>query len=79
MVLMDIYCAFEERKKKMSFMLKSNNGSIALEKRQEIQGALNEIEIFLNTLQYYNNKMSIVPEPKAVPRDEGFWIFKKRK
>ena len=66
MVLMDIHGVFEQRKKKMQNMLRSNNGSMALKKKQEIQGALSEIDIFLSTLRYYHDLSKNAPEPKLV-------------
>jgi hypothetical protein len=39
----------------MLHMLNSSDKSIALEKRQELQGAVQEIDLFLKTLEYYSN------------------------
>ncbi len=62
MVLTDIYAIFEQRKRKMESMLKGKNG-VSTEKRQELQGAVNEIDMFLNTIDYYSKIPKNVPEP----------------
>jgi len=56
MVLMDIYKIFEKRKRNMQELLENNSHSIALEKKQEIRGAVAEIDIFLRTLEYYQSQ-----------------------
>lgn len=56
MVLMDIYKIFEKRKRNMEELLQNNSHSIALEKKHEIQGAVAEIDIFLRTLEYFQNQ-----------------------
>jgi hypothetical protein len=54
MVLMDIHDIFRNRKSSIQEMLKNSEGSIALEKKHEMIGAINEIDIMLRTLEYYN-------------------------
>jgi len=53
MVLLEIYDIFEKRKRNIEKIL--NNGhSLSLEKQHEMEGAMNEIEMFLKTLKYYS-------------------------
>ncbi|OGM02933.1 hypothetical protein A3K72_04295 [Candidatus Woesearchaeota archaeon RBG_13_36_6] len=40
----------------MEELLQNNSHSIALEKKHEIQGAVAEIDIFLRTLEYFQNQ-----------------------
>lgn len=55
MVLMEIHTIFENRKNSILHILNNSDKSMALEKRKEYEGALNEIELFLKTLEYYSN------------------------
>ncbi|MFH1398604.1 MAG: hypothetical protein ABIG95_00660 [Candidatus Woesearchaeota archaeon] len=62
MVLMEIYRIFEQRKNNIDRIL-SNGHSMALEKKHELQGAKDEIETFLKTLEYYYNEQG-KPDPR---------------
>jgi hypothetical protein len=62
MVLMEIHTIFENRKNSMLQILKNQEKSIALEKKQELKGAVNEIELFLKTLEFYSNNNSVRKE-----------------
>lgn len=66
MVLTDIYKIFEKRKRNMQGLL--NNGhSLAIDKKNEIKGAVNEIDIFLKTLEHFKSQ-----EPS---QDEDFSLL----
>ncbi len=54
MVLMDIHNIFLNRKSNIMQMLKEQEGAIALDKKHELIGAMNEIDLVLRTLEYYN-------------------------
>jgi hypothetical protein len=58
MVLMEIHTIFENRKNSILQILNCSEKSLALEKRKELEGAVNEIELFLKTLEYYSNGTS---------------------
>jgi hypothetical protein len=62
MVLMEIHTIFENRKNSMLQILKNQERSIALEKKQELKGAVNEIELFLKTLEFYSNNNNVQKE-----------------
>ena len=55
MVLMEIHTIFENRKNSILHILNCSDKSLAFEKRKELEGAVNEIELFLKTLEYYSN------------------------
>lgn len=54
MALMDIHDIFLNRKSNIMQMLKEQEGAIALDKKHELIGAMNEIDLVLKTLEYYN-------------------------
>ena len=54
MVLTEIHGIFLNRKNNILQMLKCEDGAIALEKKHELIGAMNEIDLVLRTLEYYN-------------------------
>jgi len=54
MALMEIHNIFLNRKNNIIQMLKNQEGSIALDKKHELIGAMNEIDLVLKTLEYYN-------------------------
>jgi len=62
MVLMEIHTIFENRKNSIRQILDSSSKSIALDKRRELEGAVNEIELFLKTLEYYSNNHHVRKE-----------------
>lgn len=51
---MDIHDIFLNRKSNIMQMLKEQEGAIALDKKHELIGAMNEIDLVLKTLEYYN-------------------------
>ena len=74
MVLMDIYKIFEKLKRNMEELLQSNSHSIAIEKKHQIKGAVDEIDIFLRTLEHFQDQpqkglddinLGSVPEKKS--------------
>jgi len=78
MVLTDIYKIFEKRKRNMEGIL--NNGhSLALNKKSEIKGAVNEIDIFLKTLEHFQNQPQNMPEInlESAPLNEKKGLFSK--
>jgi hypothetical protein len=46
----------EKRRNDLIALLESNNAELKLEKQHQIYGAINEIEIFLQTLNYYRDR-----------------------
>lgn len=80
MVLTDLYKIFEKRKRNMQDII--NNGhSLALDKKHEIKGAVNEIDIFLRTIEHFQNAPVETDEINliTVKKREGFFnkLFKK--
>lgn len=60
----------------MQNMLKGKNG-VSSSKKLELEGALNEIEMFLSTLEYYKNVPKNVPEPDLeTPIDDRSFLSK---
>lgn len=53
----DIKKIFEKRKKELTALLLNNSEEIELEKQHQIYGAINEIDVFLNTIDEYDNNM----------------------
>lgn len=53
MVLTDIHNIFVNRKSNIIQMLKEQEDSITFEKKHELMGAMNEIELILKTIEYY--------------------------
>ncbi len=70
MVKEDIMEALKNRKDELTEML--NDDSLQLEKQHQIYGAINEIDMFLKTLDYYDKssqensfgKITLVKPPK---------------
>jgi hypothetical protein len=54
MVLTEIHSIFLNRKNNILQMLKNQESCIALDKKHELIGAMNEIDLVLKTLEYYN-------------------------
>ena len=54
MSLTELHTIFVNRRNNLLHILKRQNGSLALDKKHELQGALSEIELFLRTIDYYN-------------------------
>jgi hypothetical protein len=70
MVLDEITSALEKRRADLVDMLENRNEALELEKQHQIYGAINEIDLFLQTLNYYektSNKNEIVPITLAKP------------
>ena len=55
MVIAKITANLEQRKTELMEMLENNRDSLKLEKQHQVYGAINEIELFLQTLDYYQN------------------------
>jgi hypothetical protein len=53
MVLPQVAEVLEKRKSELIDMLENNRDSLELEKQHQIYGAINELELFLHTLSYY--------------------------
>ena len=53
MALPQIAEVLEKRKSELIEMLESNRDSLELEKQHQIYGAINELELFLHTITYY--------------------------
>jgi hypothetical protein len=54
MPLSELQRIFVNRRNNILHILKTQNGTIALDKKHQLQGALSEIELFLRTIEYYN-------------------------
>jgi hypothetical protein len=54
MSLTELHTIFVNRRNNILHILKCQEGSIALDKKHELKGALCEIELFLRTIEYYN-------------------------
>lgn len=65
MTLMEIHTIFENRKNSMMQLLNCPDKSLALDKRKEIEGAVNEIELFLKTIEYYSKNDELAPEARV--------------
>jgi hypothetical protein len=71
MVLMEIHNIFLNRKNNILQMLKNQEGTIALEKKHELIGAMCEIDLVLKTLEYYSingrkesNEINLLTNPE---------------
>lgn len=53
MVVNQIAEALQKRRTELIDMLENNRDSLDLEKQHQVYGAINELELFLNTLDYY--------------------------
>lgn len=52
----DIIRALESRKDKMSEILTNQKDSVPIEKQHQIYGAINELNVFLRTLEFCREK-----------------------
>ncbi len=76
MVLSDISEALEKRRTELIDMLESNRDSIELEKQHQIYGAINEIDLFLHTIDFYqSNIKEEAPLRLAKPPEEKKGLF----
>jgi hypothetical protein len=70
MVLDEITSALEKRRADLVDMLENRNEALELEKQHQIYGAINEIDLFLQTLNYYEktgSKDEIMPLTLSKP------------
>ena len=58
MVLDEITSALEKRRAELVDILESRPDSLELEKQHQIYGAINEIDLFLQTLSFYEKSTS---------------------
>jgi len=58
MVVTKITEDLERRKTELVEMLENNRDSMELEKQHQVYGAINEINLFLQTFEYYQNNTS---------------------
>ncbi len=58
MVVNQIAEVLQKRKAELVEMLENNRDSLDLEKQHQVYGAINELELFLHTLDYYQNSSS---------------------
>lgn len=86
MVLTDIQNIFVNRKNNILQMLKSQEGTIALDKKHELMGAMNEIDLILKTIDYYNvsgkkdvNDINLLTNPEEDHESIFSRLFKGRK
>lgn len=86
MVLTDIQNIFVNRKNNILQMLKSQEGTIALDKKHELMGAINEIDLILKTIDYYNvsgkkdvNDINLLTNPEEDHESIFSRLFKGRK
>ena len=56
MVVPEMTRLLEKRRTELIYLLENKADELDLEKQHQIYGAINEIEIFLQTLDYYRNK-----------------------
>ena len=56
MVLNEISKIFEKRKTELHSLLSERKDEIKPEQQHQMYGAMNEIEVFLRTLEYYRQK-----------------------
>jgi hypothetical protein len=74
MSLMEIYKIFEKRKLTFQELVKNNGHSLALDQKQKIRGAIDEIDMFLKTLEYYHCNETETKQPSLAcnPEKKGF-------
>lgn len=56
MVIGKITNVLEKRRAELVNILENSPDSVELEKQHQIYGAINEIDLFLHTLEYYENE-----------------------
>jgi hypothetical protein len=88
MSLSELHTIFKNRRNNILHILKCQEGTIAIDKKHELKGALCEIELFLRTIEYYNKngvrentEPHLLTNPEETP--EPFFsrvgdIFRKR-
>lgn len=72
MVLDEVTQALEKRRAELVDLLENQSHTIELEKQHQIFGAINEIDLFLHTINYYEQNSSqedITPIRLAKPID----------
>ncbi len=80
MVVNQISSALEKRRAELVEVLDNNKDSMELEKQHQMFGAINEIDLFLHTLDYYQNNSSEIddgPIRLMKPAKEEKGIFTK--
>ena len=72
MPLMEIHSIFLRRKNRIERLLKYQEAALEKSRKQELQGAVNEIDLFLKTLEYYsihpsadNQGIKLMANPEA--------------
>ncbi|MBU0758306.1 MAG: hypothetical protein KKF44_09630 [Nanoarchaeota archaeon] len=56
MVISELHKTLEKRKIELISLMKNNESNLDIEKQHQIFGAINELEIVLETLDYYRNQ-----------------------
>ena len=75
MVTQKIIDKLEERRAELIAMLEKNE--VKLERQHQIYGAINEIDMFLNTLQWQEEHNTIGPVRLVRPNEEQEGFFSK--
>ncbi len=63
MVVDQISDALQKRRQELVDMLENNRDTLDLEKQHQVYGAINELDLFLHTLDYYQKNFSDSEEP----------------
>ncbi|MBN2423377.1 hypothetical protein JXB41_09200 [Candidatus Woesearchaeota archaeon] len=71
MVISELHKTLQKRQNELISLLENDSDTIALEKKHQVYGAINELQIVLETLDYYRNKEIISNE-----KENDFNLFR---
>ncbi|MBT3465297.1 hypothetical protein HOD20_08575 [archaeon] len=78
-MLSEISKVLDKRRTELTELLENKSGEIEIEKQHQIFGAINEIDVMVQTLEYYRAKelREPTPEIKLIGPQESGSTFKK--